>query len=312
MILSVSRRTDIPAFYSDWFVQRLKEGVVYVQNPFNRKTVYKIDISPEVVDCIVFWTKDPVPLMKNLKTIEELGYPHYYFLYTLNFYESLELNLPSLGNRLNTFKKLSSRIGAEKVIWRYDPIILSKKYTESYHIDNFHHIAENLSAYTKKCKISFLTHYKKVKNRLKNDAVEQVDSKTKEKLLSKLLEISKAFNINIELCSENTEVFNTLNGACVDKLTIENIIFEKLYLMRDKNQRNNCHCISSIDIGAYNTCNHQCIYCYANSGNIKKQTKYSIYSPLLAKEFNPSIQNLVERKVMSNIINKSSEPGLFS
>lgn len=269
-------------------------------------------LSPDVVDCIVFWTKNPTPLINKLNVIEELGYPYFYFLYTLNFYESLELNLPSLEYRLNTFKELSTKIGAEKVIWRYDPIVLSKKYSESYHIDNFQNIARQLSTFTKRCKISFLTHYTKVKNRLKDEHIYQVETKTREKLISRLLRISETLNIKLELCSEGIQGLKELNSACVDKSTIENIISERIDLKRDRNQRNNCQCISSIDIGAYNTCDNQCVYCYANSGNVKKQTNFSIYSPLLAKEFDPSKQNLIDRKLQSNKMGRNNELSLFS
>lgn len=292
-------------------MERLKTGVVYVQNPFNQKTVYKVDLNPKVIDFIVFWTKDPEPMLSNLDKIEKLGYHHYYFLFTLNQYKALELNVPSLKTRIETFKRLSDRIGADKVIWRYDPVILSDEYSESFHTDKFQKLASELSDYTKSCKTSFLTHYKKIANRLKEMHVEPVDSKTKKRLLLELQQIAKSKDIILELCSEHIEGIQDLNSGCINKDLIEKILSSKLNLARDKNQRNNCQCISSIDIGAYNTCNHQCLYCYANSGNVKKAIQHSINSPLLAKEFDAARQVLQERKIQSNINKGDIELNLF-
>ncbi len=311
MILSVSRRTDIPAFYSEWFLQRLKEKVVYIQNPFNPKNIYSVNLEPHLVDCIVFWTKNPENIINKLKNIEKLGYRYYYFLFTINLYETLEINLPPLEKRLNAFKELTAMIGSERMIWRYDPIIISSDYTESYHVNTFHRIAEKLSGFTNTCKTSFLTHYKKIKRRMP-DEIREVEMREKVKLFGTLQNIADSYNINLELCSEEIIGFEDTNVGCINKELIEHIFSYKLNLKKDKNQRSNCKCIESVDIGAYNTCNHQCFYCYANSGNVAKSIVQSPYLPILGRELTLENYNLIERKVESNRNNKNTRPNLFS
>ena len=145
MILSASRRTDIPAFYTDWFLNRIKERYVLSRNPINPRQVSKIDLSPELIDCIVFWTKNPAPLIVRLKELEAY---HYYFQFTLNAYEAdVEPGLASKHVSLvNTFMHLSERIGKERVIWRYDPMLLTDRYTVLYHIQHFATLAAMLEA----------------------------------------------------------------------------------------------------------------------------------------------------------------------
>lgn len=157
MILSASRRTDIPAFYSDWFYRRVKEGRVCVRNPLNPHQVSEIPITPEVVDCIVFWTKDPAPMLDRL---EELGDYMYYSQYTLNAYDRrIEPRVPDMDQRLETFRRLAERLGKERVIWRYDPILLTGDLDPDYHARAFRRIAEELKGCTEKAVISFVDVY---------------------------------------------------------------------------------------------------------------------------------------------------------
>lgn len=138
MIISASRRTDIPAFYSDWFFKRLEEGYLYVRNPMNPGQVSKILLNQDTVDCFVFWTKDPGPMMERLSVLDRLGYP-YYFQFTLTPYGAdVELGLPHKNELVKTFRELSARLGPERVIWRYDPVLLSPSYTREYHSSGFH------------------------------------------------------------------------------------------------------------------------------------------------------------------------------
>ena len=158
MILSVSRRTDIPAFYSDWFINRLREEVVLVRNPMNYHSVSQINLSPNVVDCIVFWSKNPKPMFKYLDEIEDKY--KFYFQYTINAYENdMEPYLPSLDERLESFIYLSNKYGKEKVIWRYDPIVITPKYNLEWHINRFDYIASKLKNYINNCVFSFLDIY---------------------------------------------------------------------------------------------------------------------------------------------------------
>ena len=158
MILSVSRRTDIPNYFSEWFFNRIKEGFVYVRNPMNAHQISRIDITPEVVDCIVFWTKNPEPMLDRL---DELASYDYYFQFTLTGYgKDMECNVPHKKDRMiPVFHELSKKIGMQKVIWRYDPIIFTKKYTPEYHLKAFEQIAAALKGYTEKCGMKNFSDY---------------------------------------------------------------------------------------------------------------------------------------------------------
>ena len=161
MILSVSRRTDIPNYYSEWFYNRIKEGFLYVRNPMNAHQVSEIKITPDVVDCIVFWTKNPLPMMKRLNETKDYNY---YFQFTLTGYgNDVEVNLSNKKTEMiPVFQELSEKIGKQKVIWRYDPIFFSDRYTKEYHLKAIKSIAEALSGYTEKCVISFVDIYPKL------------------------------------------------------------------------------------------------------------------------------------------------------
>lgn len=157
MIISASRRTDIPAFYSQWFFNRIKEGYVLVPNPYHPKMISKISLSPAVVDCFVFWTKNPAPMLNQLEKLQDYNY---YFQFTLNPYgEKLENHLPSINKRMDTFKKLADKIGRERVIWRYDPILTNEEYNVSFHQEAFARIADELKDHTAKCMLGFIDHY---------------------------------------------------------------------------------------------------------------------------------------------------------
>jgi hypothetical protein len=161
MIISASRRTDIPAYYSDWFINRITDRYVYVRNPMNIHQISKINLNPDVVDCIVFWSKNQKPMIDKLRFIKEYAC---YFQFTLNPYGSdIEVNLPYKNEILETFKELSDIISPQKIIWRYDPILVNKKYTISYHIDKFYEFAGKLKGYTEKVTFSFIDFYKKLR-----------------------------------------------------------------------------------------------------------------------------------------------------
>ena len=165
MIVSVSRRTDIPAFYSDWFFNRLKEGFVYVINPMNLKQISKVELTPDKVDCFIFWTKDATNMIDRL---DELKDYNYYFQYTITSYgKDVENGILDKKKIIESFKKLSDNIGKEKVILRYDPILLSKKYSIDYHCKAFDKLCSQLKGYTDKCVISFIDLYKKTERNTK-------------------------------------------------------------------------------------------------------------------------------------------------
>ena len=285
MILSVSRRTDIPSYFSDWFFERLKEGYVYTKNPMNPKQISKLEVSPDMVDCIVFWTKNPEPMLDRLKELEP--YP-FYFQFTLTSYgKDIEANLPHKKEvLLTTFQRLSGNVGSKRVIWRYDPILFTKRYTLEYHVKAFRQMAEALRGYTEKCVISFVDTYAKNKKNMQALGVYELPKEELEVFAKALCEIAKENDMVMASCAEQIDLAHCgiAHNACIDRSLIEEIIGCKLKGAKDKNQRGECGCMESIDIGTYHTCENGCVYCYANhsEAQVKENLrKYDVHSPIL-------------------------------
>jgi hypothetical protein len=264
MIISASRRTDIPSFYGEWFINRINKGFLFVRNPFSPTVVYRIDINPDIVDCIVFWTKNPESFLDKLQFLRQYNY---YFLFTVTPYDTtLEKHLPDKKEIINTFRILSDKLGEEKVIWRYDPVIYASKIDEDYHLKNFEYLAEELSGHTRKCIISFIHMYNKCKRNLKGTYAREATAEEMFALAKNIVQIAEKYNIKIESCALKTDLsaYGINPGSCIDKTLIEKITGKNLRIGKDKNQRKECNCFESIDIGVYNTCLHNCLYCYAN------------------------------------------------
>nr|WP_315024338.1 DUF1848 domain-containing protein [uncultured Aminipila sp.] len=302
MIISASRRTDIPNYYFDWFTNRLKERFVLVSNPMNYNQVSKIDLSPEVVDCIVFWTKNPAPMLDSIKQLKDYNY---YFQFTLTSYGSdMEINVPSKSrNLIDTFKRLSDQIGPEKVIWRYDPILMNNKYNQEYHMEYFAKIARELGHYTEKCIFSFIDFYPKIKTSLTEMGASEPDDLEKLAMVKTLQKITQQYGLDLETCAENMDLshIGINHGKCIDDVLIERITGYPIISKKDKNQRMECGCIESIDIGAYDTCRNGCKYCYANHSPVtvgNKIQNYEVNSPILCSTITEN-DRIKERKAES-------------
>ncbi|MCI8645964.1 MAG: DUF1848 domain-containing protein [Firmicutes bacterium] len=303
MILSVSRRTDIPAFYSDWFFNRIKEGYVCVRSPINAHQISRIELSPEAIDGIVFWTKNPLPMLSKLKEIADFPY---YFQFTLNAYgRDIEPRVPSKSNVLiSAFQQLSKRIGKERVLWRYDPIFFSEQYTMDYHCKYFRVLAERLEAYTQLCTISFLDEYKNTARNMRAIKPQKAARAQQEELAWRFAETAKEHGIRLVTCAEELELsqYGVSHGSCIDRARLETISGYRLDIKKDPNQRKECGCVASVDIGAYNTCGHGCRYCYANinpSSAAENARDYDPDSPLLCKRPGPG-DVILQRKVLSS------------
>lgn len=302
MILSVSRRTDIPNYYPDWFYERIKEGFLYVRNPFNMHQISKISLSPDVVDCIVFWTKNPLPMMARL---DELDKYNFYFQFTLTSYDKdIEPNIPDKKYvMIPVFIELSKRIGKDRVIWRYDPVLINDKYTAEYHEEAFGQIAERLHPYTNRVVISFVDLYLKTQRNTRDLTIKEMDNEAVIDIAQRLAKIAREYNIAMESCAEKTDLqqYGINHGSCIDKSIIENIIGCKIICGKDKNQRKECGCIESIDVGTYNTCKNGCKYCYANFNEdmvSKNSGLYDIHSPILCGKISDE-DVITERDVKS-------------
>ena len=280
MILSVSRRTDIPAFYWEWFLNRVKAGFVDVRNPMNIHQVSRIDIRPNVVDCIVFWTKNAGNIIPHLDQLKDYKY---YFQYTINPYNKLiEENVPLKKDIIENFRFLSEIIGPNRVIWRYDPILLTGNINIEYHLRYFEELAKRLQGYTQRCVISFVDLYKKTVSNTRDLMMREPTDNEMHILAQKLSIIAKNYKMEVLSCSENIDLDaeGVKHGCCIDRNLIEKIVGYKIDVKKDKNQRKECGCVESVDLGAYNTCLHACKYCYANFNNAKVHTLSQMHNPL--------------------------------
>ena len=269
VIISASRRTDIPALYAEWMLKRLEAGYAMMPNPRNAARAGKVMLSPELVDCIVFWTKNPAPILDKLRHITAMGYA-YYFQFTLTAYgRDIEPHLPPKERLLENFAELSGEIGSNRVIWRYDPILLDAAHTVSWHIRRFGEICASLRGHTDRCVLSFIDSCNKPGKHFPEVGAEEQGF-----LLSEFSGIAREYGIDLFTCSETieTESLGIARSACIDRHIVEEISERSIRARIDPNQRPECRCIDSVDIGAYGTCIHGCAYCYAT---------YSVKSALL-------------------------------
>lgn len=285
MIIHTGLRTDIPAFFSEWFINRIKEGFVYVRNPYNPEQVTRYELNPDVVDLIGFCTKNPIPMIPHLKTFDQFG--QHWFVTITPYGKEIEPHVPDKEKILESFCELSEHVGIDSVGWRYDPIFLSDKYTVEYHINAFEHMAAKLSGYTKTCIISFIDLYEKVKRNFPE--VRRVTKMDRIYLGQQFVVIGKKYGIDIKACAEGDELapFGVDCKGCMTVETFEKALHTALNVPKIKNGRKDCACLLTADIGNYNTCGHLCKYCYANYSeklvkeNLKKHDKNS---PLLIGE----------------------------
>lgn len=292
MILSASRRTDIPNYWADWFLRRLQEGTVCVRNPMNARQVSRVKLSPEAVDCIVFWSKNPSPLAKRLDELE--GY-RYYFQYTITGYgRDVEPGLPDKKEVLiPVFQDLSRRLGPRRVVWRYDPILFSRRYTPEYHLRAFEEIARRLEGYAQRVVISFVDLYAKTRRSTAGlDLCPPPGDGALLDFAGRLAAIAGRYGLSVESCAERIDLLpaGVRHGSCIDKALIEEICGYRLRAAKDKNQRPECGCVESIDVGAYNTCRNGCRYCYAAFSPDTAERQAGLYdpaSPLLCGSLGP-------------------------
>lgn len=312
VIVSASRSTDIPAFYSDWFMERIKAGYCCWVNPFNRK---KFKVSFKKTRMIVFWSKNPKPMLSRLDELESLGYKNYYFQVTLNDYvrENLEPRVPSVEERIETFQALARRIGKDRVVWRYDPLLLSDSLTTEVLLDRVAAIGARLKGFTEKLVFSFadISAYRKVVNNLAGTGCREFSAEEKIHFVEGLCKLNKDFGFELATCAEDVDLsrFGIAHNKCVDDDLMMRLFNNDQVLMdflgaeydlidgwhigkseKDKGQRKTCGCVVSKDIGMYNTCPHLCRYCYANASdatvlaNCRKHRDMPLSSALIPDE----------------------------
>lgn len=265
MIVSASRRTDIPRFHLDWFINRLTAGYALVRNPMNRSSVSRVPLTPEAVDCIAFWTKNPAPLLERL---DDLALYPYYVQFTLNAYGTdVEGALPPKAELVRTFQELSSSIGAHRMVWRYSPILVSERYTISHHLRYFETFARKLEGFTSHCRISFLDMYPKIERLMGMRGLRCVAPEQETLLAKSLGAIAASYGIECGGCgSMDLEAADMGRRGCIDAGFVERATGLAVAKTGAARSRGGCYCMPSVDIGAYDTCANGCVYCYANGG----------------------------------------------
>lgn len=282
MIISTGMRTDIPAFYSKWFINRIKEGFVYVRNPYYQNQVTRYELNPQVVDCICFCTKNPIPILPYLDELDK--FRQFWFVTITPYGKDIEPNVPDKNKVIEAFKEISSRVGVNGIGWRYDPVFYGNGFDLQRHIKEFEKIAKALKGYTNSCVLSFLDLYEKVK---RNAPWIYPPTIEEQKELGKALaKIAKENGMTIRTCCEGTHLaeFGIDVSGCQTKEIIEKAIGVSLNPPKRKNARAICNCLLGQDIGAYNTCGHLCKYCYANMDKqvvINNMKKHNPNSPFL-------------------------------
>jgi hypothetical protein len=298
-ILSVSRRTDIPTFYSEWFIRRLEKGSLMVRNPYNVNQVSVIPLSPETIDCIVFWTKNPMPMLSKLDRIK---YP-FYTQFTLTGYgRDMEENLPDKDKLCEAFQELSRRTDGH-VIWRYDPIVFTPEYTPEWHLQQFTRLASKLRGYTKKCVISFVDVYNCNRDAMSVAKEYKLSYADLERFCEKIVRAARANGMEIATCAELVDLdkLGIKHNKCIDPDYIEEIIGVPIKNVKDGSQRETCGCVESIEVGTYNTCYNGCKYCYAckDRGEMNaNRHRYDVDSPMLCDSLK-GFENITERKIKS-------------
>jgi hypothetical protein len=283
MIVSVSRRTDIPAYYVPWLRNRLKEGFALVRNPRNFKRTRFVSLAPGNVDCFVFWTKDARPLFGLLDMLDDRGTP-YFFQWTVTPYgPDIEPGIAPKADILAAFRALSERIGPHRTIWRYDPVFVGDDFPVCRHLEAFERMCASLSGAAGRCVLSFVDLYAKMSGR----GIAETSREDMKRIAGGFAKSAAVHGISLQTCCEETdfEEEGIRNGACIDGVLVERLAGRSLGTKRDRNQRPLCGCAESADIGAYDTCPAGCLYCYANRGGtaVRVNTaRHNPESPLLA------------------------------
>lgn len=302
MIINTGCRTDIPAFYSKWLINRIRSGYVMVRNPYNPNQVTKYSLDPNIVDCLAFCTKNPEPILKYLDELNK--YRQFWFVTITPYKKDIEPNVPDKEKVIESFKKLSKYVGINSIAWRYDPIFINNEFTVSKHIESFKKIAEKLKGYTKDCTISFLDLYEKVKRNAPD--IKPPSKKEQIEIAKAFVKIGKENDITIHGCCEGNFLseYGVDCKGCMSQEIVEKSIGTTLNPPKKKNIREGCNCLMGNDIGSYDSCGHLCKYCYANSNkrlvkeNMKKHIETSPF--LIGKE--ESGDKVTEAKQKSWII----------
>lgn len=278
MILNTGNRTDIPAYYSEWFYNRIREGYVLTRNPYNPNQVMQYRLNPDVVDCISFCTKNPEPMLGRIGEIED--FKQMWHVTITPYGKDIEPGVPDKDIVMESFKRLSGIVGLNGISWRYDPIFITDTYSLDFHIQTFEQMAKDLSGYTDNCVISFIDLYAKTKRNFQG--VREVSEKDRITLAKEFVKIGQRYGMEIRSCCEGTALaqYGVNVSGCMTKPIIERAIDTSLDMMKNQQPaREECACLLGNDIGMYNTCGHGCLYCYANYDRKTVEQNMKLHNP---------------------------------
>ena len=269
MIVSASRRTDLPHWHMDWFLNRLREEYALVRNPVNPRQISHVPLRAPELDGIVFWSKYPASLLGALDALADIPF---YIQATVNPYgREVEPGLPALDERIEVFRALARRLGPCRLIWRYDPILLSGRYDEAFHRAAFETIAAALEGSAERAVVSFVDSYRKIEKNLRALGVSLPGEEQMRTLAGRLCEIAHRHGFLLEACAEATDLtgVGVTRGKCIDAALLSRIAGREIPRGRPNGGRAACGCDASVDIGAYDTCKNGCRYCYASFGRLE-------------------------------------------
>ncbi len=278
MILNTGSRTDIPAFYMEWFMERIRAGCVMARNPYYPKLVHRYRLDPKLTDVLVFCTKDPGNALPYLG--ELAAYDMFWFVTITPYGKDIEPRVRNKHEILRDTAKLSEAVGQRRTAWRYDPIFLDEKYTYEYHMRAFETMCRELSGKVSFCVISFIDLYEKTKRNF--PGIREVSRADQLRFCAGLCEIAGRYGIPVKTCleDEGLAAYGPDTSGCMTKEVLEAALGRKIRAEASKKTREGCHCLLGNDIGEYNTCLHGCRYCYANYDTETVLANYREHDPL--------------------------------
>lgn len=282
-VISVSRRTDIPALYSEWFMNRIRAGFAHYRNPFGGK-MCEVSLRPDDVMAFVFWSRNYAPLLQYLPELDDLSYGAYFHYTLTDFGLPLEPYTPSTAQVIEVFHQLARRYSPRHVLWRFDPLIYSQTMANNYFVKKFTNLAQQLQGATQRCYISFADFYRKLDKTLRplvRQGFKFHEPSLQEKidLIGQFVEIGREYGIRIYACCEQDilQVPDVEQAHCIDPVLLHELFPQKFRSLKPASTREGCGCFASRDIGAYETCIHGCVYCYANSSHKKALARFKAH-----------------------------------
>ena len=288
MIVSASRRTDIPAYFGEWLMRRIRAGYCEVANPFNPSRIRRVELDPASVDCFVFWTRHPKSLYPYLIELDRRGFSFYFTWTVLDYPRYFEPQLPALETRARLFERVSERLGPHRVVWRYDPIVFTDVTGPEFHLRAFERLAVRLAPFTDSVVVSIYDHYRKLDSRMADLARRgagltgfENDPESLRSFMRELAAVAASHGLAIRSCAEDHDLAGTgiTEGACIDGERIAHVTGRKAELPKDPGQRTRCNCVASVDIGAYDTCPAGCVYCYATGRRERISARMRSHDP---------------------------------